>query len=197
MEFICFTSAPRIKKWMITLPIQLSLVSWHPQWSITLPKPWWCWVRLLAGRCGDGSSGISLTPNSPSDKLCERGHGFSIGGAYAGSTSPPILDGASKCQEDVSMFSVWSLSITKFQSLRVYRRLKNRCVQDSFSLLQRGERQQFGHPRLANLSAVQILCYRGNQAKNLTFDGAQTSYTICSTGERIVPYKRRPPSSAH
>src|SRR3954466_6053875 len=56
-------------------------------------------------------------------------------------------------QVEVSMWASPSLMMIKFHSLTVKRHLKKRCGPDSGSLLQRGQSPQFGHPRLANLSA--------------------------------------------
>ena len=62
----------------------------------------------------------------------------------------------SKCQEVTSKFSSRNFSLTKPQSLNVKRHLKKRCAPHSCTLLQRGQSPQFIHPRLSNLSTVQM-----------------------------------------
>jgi hypothetical protein len=88
--------------------------------------------------------------------------------------------------------SVWiegrpnhSLALT--QSLEVKRQCTKRWSTDSVQRLQRGQRPQFGHPRLANRSAVQILFWFASHAKNLILGGAQTFQTVLCSVEKVVP----------
>ena len=80
-----------------------------------------------------------------------------------------------------------SQSLIIRQTLKVYRHWNRRWAADSWTCLHSGQRLQFGHPRRWSLSAVQILLFIANQAKNLHLGGAQIFQTIDTISVSVWP----------